>query len=395
MLAPDEVRDGVAERLCMRRADLDPVIASITGGYMHTLEVPTTSPVRGDRAPATQRARILDVVVRVVAERGFAGATVKLVIGRAGVSRRAFYECFDGLEECVTAVIDEGYERAHGLIVEAFAGETLWLDGVRAALAALLVFFDSERELSWVLLVEATAAGVYAREQRERYVVALTSMIERRWGWGVSEHRSHALDTAGVMASLLGVLHSHLVRRDPRPLIELLGPMMGLVTAPYLGAKATAREVARGNELARALRTRSEDPRHGSPHARSELGPAEEGREKEDARIPPSLRDPRAHRARRCVIYLVGHPGASNREIAQGVGIARDTQISTLLARLTAMGVLIKRSAGAGHPNVWRLTPMGEHIAALLLREPTSSRVYACGKHSEQDFTDRDGASPV
>lgn len=82
--------------------------------------------------------------------------------------------------------------------------------------------------------------------------------------------------------------------------------------------------------------------------------------------IPACVRDPRAQRARGCLSYVAEHPGASNRQIADGVGIARHDQISTLLSRLAAVGLLMKQPGARGLPNAWTLTPYGVEVSLLL-----------------------------
>jgi len=298
------------------------------------------------------RARIIDAMVFVVRERGYAGASVTSVSARAEVSRRTFYEAFDGLDDCFLAVLDEGYRRVRALMSGAFDREQSWLDGVRGALAALLSFFDSEPVLSHVLLVEAAAAGPWARERREQHIALLTRLIEERWGAPEDGH-AHSLVNPGVMASLLGVLHSHLVAARPEPLIGLLGPLMGLVTSPYLPQRAVAREIALANAVARELLATPDN----SPIQRSEVNGVE---------IPGLLRNPRAHRARACLLYVAEHPGASNREVATAIGISRHTHISTLLARLAAIGLLHKQPGPPGHPNSWMLTQSGVKAARAL-----------------------------
>jgi hypothetical protein len=90
--------------------------------------------------------------------------------------------------------------------------------------------------------------------------------------------------------------------------------------------------------------------------------------------MPAMLLNVKAERARGCVLCLAkrGRQGfsPSNREIAAAVGIAHKGQISKLLARLEAAGVLSKISHGAGRPNAWQLTEYGQEIAAYFeLRE--------------------------
>lgn len=246
-------------------------------------------------------------------------------------------------------MLDDGALRVSALISRAFGEAEDWLGGIRAALAALLGFFDSEPIRAHVLLVEAVAAGSWARERRERHLASLTSMIEDRWGTPPEGH-AHPLVTAGVMASLLGVLHTHLVTGRDEPLTALLGPLMGLVTAPYLKHDLVTREIARGDALAKELL----EVRDSQPPGVTRVA------------IPGLLEDPRAHRARACVLYLAEHPRSSNRQIARAVGVTRHTYISTLLARLAGMGLLLKRAASPGGANAWSLSSHGLQVARAL-----------------------------
>ena len=43
-----------------------------------------------------------------VAENGYAATTIADVVSRAGVSRKTFYEHFDGKQECFLALYDAG-----------------------------------------------------------------------------------------------------------------------------------------------------------------------------------------------------------------------------------------------------------------------------------------------
>jgi AcrR family transcriptional regulator len=311
---------------------------------------------------AIQRRRILDAMTVVCSEHGFARASVSSLCGRAKVSRRTFYEAFDALEDCFLAVLDDGARRASVVISRAFDGERQWLDGVRGALAALLVLFDSEPALAHVLLVEASAAGSWARERREQHVAAVTSLIEDRWA-APRDGQAHPLVTAGVMASLLGVLHTHLVTAREEPLISLLGPAMGLVTAPYLDQRGVTREIRAAETLARELLARP-----GSGQLEHTHG---------DVEVPDLLLDSRAHRARTCLLHVVAHPGVSNRQLARALGIASDSHISTLLARLHRAGVLVKARGAPGGPNAWSASPYGQRVAHALAPSPGTEATAA------------------
>lgn len=51
--------------------------------------------------------RFVDAAVELIASEGFEGLTLRAVLERTGLSRRAFYERFDGKEELVLAVFEQ------------------------------------------------------------------------------------------------------------------------------------------------------------------------------------------------------------------------------------------------------------------------------------------------
>jgi AcrR family transcriptional regulator len=314
--------------------------------------------VSPERLGASRRERILAAMVEVVAERSFERTSVKLVAGRAGVSTSTFYEEFKSLRDCFVAVLDLGLERGGELIAQAFAREERWQDGVLGALASLLVFFDSEPSLTRIWFVEALAAGSWALERREHINRMLRSTIVEHWVIR-GEEPPEPVAAGGVMASVLGIIHTHLVTERPEPLIELLGPLMGLVTTLYLDKQDVAREVERGAQVGRDIHLG--DTRWTLPVQQTEPPIAP------DAALPATLTNPSATRARECLLYLAGHPGASNSEMATAIGVAHKSHISRLLSYLLEEGFAVKRSGGVGLPNAWRLTQQGEQAARILI----------------------------
>jgi len=314
---------------------------------------------RGMRGAALgmRRARILRAVVEVVAERGFAGASVGLVIARAGVSRRTFRELFDGLEDCLGAVLEQALRHVLGAVAAAFASEPSWQDGMRAALLATLDFLDAEPALARVTMVEALAAGPAVLAHRERVAAVFRAAVVER----IEGDVPHAwpLAAEAMFASVMGVVHTHLAARAQEPLVGLLAPLMATLIAPFGDAREIAEEVARSQRLARALlaqRARGAAP---SPHAGWAGIP-----------IPPPLANPRSLRARECLRFVAAHPGCSNRQIAAATGIAHTSQTSSVLTRLFAAGLLAKHSAGPGRPNRWRLTEHGQRVLRELGEPP-------------------------
>jgi AcrR family transcriptional regulator len=309
--------------------------------------------VADDQVAEIQRERILAAVVEVVAERGVAGTPVELVLARARVSRRTFYARFDSLQECLVAVLDRGLEQVGSLAVRAFVEqEGSWWGGMRAALAAVLGFFDAQPGLARVCMVEVLAGGAVVLEHRERIVEAFRGLVLERLQGAVS-HAS-PLAAEGLLASVMGVVHARLVAREPEPLIGLLGPLMGILAGSFMDQAQVAREIERGDRLAREmLRERA-------------LRASEVAHPGLPVDVPVVLLSARAQRARQCLLYVAQHPGVSNQRVAAGIGASHREQVSRLLGRLAGLGLLVKRAGGPGHPNAWSLTAEGEQVARSL-----------------------------
>jgi AcrR family transcriptional regulator len=292
----------------------------------------------------------MGATIEVVATEGFTAATVSSVVARAQVSRRTFYDCYTGLQACFLAALDLGLARTEKILVEAFGRERRWQDGVRGALASLLVFLDSESFFAKVWLIDSLAEGPRAREHRERHAARLTSLIVDYWvRLGSPPPDEEAV--ARAVASVLGVLRTHLLTERTPPLIELLGPLMGLIASPFLDADDQARAIALGEQLAASIQRRGDSwlPVPAARPVRSALVAC--------AHVPA------VSRLSQCLIFLAEHPGASNRQVAEGIDVVHQSQISSLLCRLAEQELATKRSLGAGRRNEWWLTRRGERTA--------------------------------
>ncbi len=326
---------------------------------------------------AIQRERILSAMAMLAGERGFAACSVETVSSQAGVSRRTFYEQFDGLEDCFLAVLDCGADVVIGLVLEAFSGRESWLDGLRWALASLLVFFDSEPLLARVWLVESMAAGGWAIEHRERRLHDLFSVVSS--AWPVPDgFTAIPLAAEGVFSSVRSLIVQRVMARDEREgaLIELLGPLMGLVAAPFVSQRAVRDAIKSGDELARTIA--AEGPGKVLPGNMVAVDAFDTQGRAFGPSVPAVLSNPRAYRARLCILFLAEHPGSSNGEVAAGIGVRRKGQISALLARLARGGLVLKTVHGPGQRNEWHLSAHGE-LASEALRALSASGVHCRG----------------
>src|SRR4051794_19197295 len=102
-----------------------------------------------------QRAKVLQAMVDVVAEKGYAAATVADAVRRARVSRGTFYDLFDSKEACLAAGYRLGTDALHARVTEAVRDAADWREELRLGLRAYLVALDADPTFARVYLIEA------------------------------------------------------------------------------------------------------------------------------------------------------------------------------------------------------------------------------------------------
>jgi AcrR family transcriptional regulator len=295
-----------------------------------------------------QRTRMLTATVEAVEDVGYARLTVAQVIGRARVSRKTFYDLFEDREDCFLAAFDQAVDQLGTLVSDAYRRESNWRDGVRAGLLALLRFMDDEPALARMCIVEALGAGPRVLERRAQLLRRVKEVIDQgRVGSGGRAFRateeSPEVTAEGVIGAVFAVLHTRMLARGREPFTALLGPLMSMIVLPYLGPRAASAELTReAPKLPRRRRTRRravQDPLEGL-----------------DMRL--------TYRTVRVLTFIGELPGASNREIAEGAGIADQGQISKLLTRLERLALVRNTGAGQvkGASNAWQLTERGTQV---------------------------------
>ncbi len=310
---------------------------------------------RGDvLVSQTQRSRMLSSALAVISEHGYGEMSVARITGRAGVSRRTFYDLFEDREDCFLAAFEDTVARARQTLLAAYAGEQGWPNRVRAGLLALLLLLDREPGASSLLVVDVLKAGPRVLRRRAAIIDELSCALHTSASVA-GEHRDlPELTGEGITAAVLGVIHTRLLAKRPGALVDLLGQLMALIVLPYLGPRAAERELTRPVPeipLAQAKRvvrrSRQGDPLAGLP-----------------MRI--------TYRTLVVLGAIAEQPGASNRQIADQAGVSDQGQISKLLTRLEGLGLIENTAPGqpTGEPNRWRLSARGEHIQQALEDQP-------------------------
>jgi AcrR family transcriptional regulator len=193
-----------------------------------------------DFVAENQRERLLNGVVEAVAEYGYGATTIGKISEAAKISRRTFYEYFEGKQDCFLAAYEMIDAHVRGSMLEAGEREP-WPERVRAALAALLDVLSRDLAIARFYLVEPLTAG---GEIAARYRDAMQLLA----GTIRPEASPSDMDVEVRDQVLMGGIATLIVRRlnagEADRLAELLPDLVELALAPHLG-RDEARRFAR------------------------------------------------------------------------------------------------------------------------------------------------------
>lgn len=134
-----------------------------------------------EQVETSQRERILDAVLDVVGEHGYAGATVAHITTAAGISRTTFYEQFSNKQEAFLTAYDE-FGR-HFLVDISAATGTNPVE-ILSNSAERLVEWGRRRPLACrAFLLEIHAVGEEGLEHRDRAMRLAEELFENVAAW--------------------------------------------------------------------------------------------------------------------------------------------------------------------------------------------------------------------
>ncbi len=286
-----------------------------------------------------ERIRVVRAMAEAMSDGDLHSVTVEQVATRAGIATAEFQTLFADLEDCFLAAFEWGVRRGRAAMAPAYAGEATWVDGIRAALAALLRVLEEEPALAKLCAVYSLGGGPRVLRRRAEVVAALCEHVDRGRLERAARSEPPALTAEGTVGGVLAIVQTRLLAGDPEPLTGLLGQLMSLILLPYRGPGVARRE------LRRSVAAPPSPRRSGRAAVRG-------------ASIRLTYRSA-------CVLRAIAdRPGVSNREAADHAGIVDQGQISKLLRRLEGIGLIVNvGDVGLrGEPNSWTLTARGERV---------------------------------
>lgn len=191
----------------------------------------------------SQRDRLLEAAVRVVAGKGYGGTTVTDLTREAGISRTTFYAMFEDKEACFLAAYDRAVDALARRIATAYEAEEGWPRRARAGLAALLDALAEEPELARLALVDVGAAGPAAQRRHRAALQRLTPLFDEGRDFAPGGRNLPANTPRMAIGAVAGLISDELAEGRAEQLPDLLSDVLFATLVPYIGPAAAAREM--------------------------------------------------------------------------------------------------------------------------------------------------------
>ncbi len=201
-----------------------------------------------------QRIRILDATTHTVAETGYAETTVGQIVTRARVSRRTFYQHFDGKEHAFLVTLGASVECMAAAVRDRYDGEgPSWEDRMAGALAEFARLLIAWPDTAIFCFVEVGAAGPEAEARRGDGMAMCADALRRVCGQRSSE-APDAIATEMAVGGVFELVRTRMAARDPEAVERELPAVGRALLAPLVGApcaEAVAGRIAERTERAR------------------------------------------------------------------------------------------------------------------------------------------------
>jgi AcrR family transcriptional regulator len=237
-----------------------------------------------ERAASPERGRIVEALIEIAAERGYAETTIEMIPERAGLDRPTFDRHFRGKYDCFLSTWQEINESCMREMVEAFNSQDEWPDRLRAVACEIVDSLRNDPARA-SFAVEVLAAGDAARARRDMTMRVIASLIDAGRN-EMDDPESVPHTTAEALAgSAYGQVYAKVVKGQADELPALVPQLMSAAVLPYLGIEAGLAELSRDfdppTRYRRVVAKKSSSRKSGEPGVSAEEYPPEL------ARLPP------------------------------------------------------------------------------------------------------------
>jgi AcrR family transcriptional regulator len=192
------------------------------------------------------RDSIRRAMVALLAERGYGELTVDLLLATAGVGRDVFVRHFRSLDECFNEVWEECKDSLVEVTSSAFASQSSWRDGMRAAAWAFCRWIREDHARARVLLVDLNDASERVSASRDFVMESYIGMIDKG---NIERRRGEPVPRAQAEGIMGGIWDGAALATKSGAFDDLpaaIPQAMYVTVYPYLGIEAAEEELDRG-----------------------------------------------------------------------------------------------------------------------------------------------------
>ncbi|HMU28373.1 MAG TPA: TetR/AcrR family transcriptional regulator [Solirubrobacterales bacterium] len=185
----------------------------------------------------SQRERMVEAMIGVVAEKGYTEATVADIISTAGVSRATFYEQFADKEDCFIAAYGTVMERMLTFVADGFAQGSSddWVVQIRGGIGALLTYLAENPVAARVGIVEGFGAGPRARDRYQQAVSSFFPFLDSARNMVDEPDRIPTQVARVIVGGVSALMFNEASNGRAADLPKMLPDMMYLAVTPYFG----------------------------------------------------------------------------------------------------------------------------------------------------------------
>jgi AcrR family transcriptional regulator len=240
-------RPAHAHRWRTNAAGVAPVLRSFTGAARMRAPRPL-GPGRPRMAEAAvaenHRLRIMFATAELVQERGYTETTIADITKAAGVDGRVFYRLFADKQDAFSAIHELGFQQLMAATAGAFFAADVWPERMWEALGAITGWLEKNPTVAHLGFVESYAVGPGAVQRVEDSLIAFTIFLQEGYQHETPQDPPSRLALEAIVTSVFEVLYREVRRSNEPQIVDVLGQLIHLSLAPFLGPADSDRFIA-------------------------------------------------------------------------------------------------------------------------------------------------------
>jgi len=183
-----------------------------------------------------QRFRIIAAMLQILPRHGYPATTIGHVTQEAGVSRAAFYQQFEGKEECFLATYDLAGQWLCERVEGAVSSDDEWPVRVRTGVSEALRLLAANPAIAHLIAVEALQAGPAARERQQARLAGFAEAL--RAGRSARPGLPAELEEL-LLGGVLSLIARYVDSGRAKQLADATSELVQYLLIPYLGLEET------------------------------------------------------------------------------------------------------------------------------------------------------------